>query len=314
MTVLPSRSTQVKPSLTVGVVSDFAGELASDASKVASKNSKPSLTVGLIAHFPFDEDFKDHSGNKNHGRPFNGPKLKKGVIGFAASFDGKDDFVSVLPKSDVSKIGDFSLSVWTYLEKWKDGKRAGPRARDYQYIFDGISASPMFREDSFYGPGFFAVYGLADRPKLEAVDGPIRPIRGGEPIHGGEEIHNGVHLLPGSKWYWEQNIPAKLKGCWRHMVFLRKGGEDVTYLDGKRQKSAHAYANKHARTLNMQHPWFIGTYSGNDTDYKGITSGINYSFHGRLDDMRIYNRALSDKEVELLFQLRDTKPNQDIGK
>ncbi len=263
---------------------------ASDASKIEPKNAQPSLTDGLIAYFPFDENFKDYSGNKNHGRPSNGPKLAKGAIGSAASFDGKDDFVFVLPKSDVSKIGDFTLSVWTHVEDWKEGKRAGPRFRNSQYIFDGHTASPMFREDDFHRPGFFAIYGLTDH---------------------GEEIHNGVHMQPGRKWYWEQKIPAKLKGCWRHMVFTRKGDEDVTYLDGQRQKSAHAYANKHARPLDMQHPWFIGTFAGNALDHRGIASGINYSFHGRLDDMRIYNRALMPKEVELLYRQRDTEPGSE---
>lgn len=258
----------------------------SGAPKKVTSTPRPSISAGLIAHFPFDKDFKDHSGNENHGRSTNGTKLDKGVIGSAASFDGKDDFIKVIPKSDVSGVCDFSLSVWTFLKAWKDGKRAGPRFRDAQYIFDGHTASRMFRETGFHGSGFFAIYGL---------------------MREGEEIHNAVHLEPERDWYWEQKIPTKLKGKWRHMVFMREGDEDITYLDGKQQKDAHAYAKKHGRKLNMQHPWFIGTFSGIDPDHQGIRNGINYSFHGMLDDLRIYDRALTAKEVILLFRLKEGK-------
>lgn len=270
--------------MTMGV--EMSQNDVSSEPKTLALTYRPSASAGLIAHFPFDEDFKDCSGNKNHVRSTNGAKLDKGVIGSAASFDGKDDFIRVLPKSDVSSICDFSLSVWTFLKAWKEGKRAGPRFRDAPYIFDGHTASHMCRETGFHGSGFFAVYGL---------------------MREGEEIHNGVHLEPERDWYWEQKIPTQLKGKWRHMVFMREGDEDITYVDGKQQKDAHAFANKHGRKLNMQHAWFIGTFAGNDHDHQGIRNGINYSFHGLLDDLRIYDRALTAKEVMVLFRLKEEK-------
>jgi beta-lactamase regulating signal transducer with metallopeptidase domain len=239
-----------------------------------------SLTDGLIAHYPFDEDFKDHSGNGNHGEPHNGPTFLKGVVGAAAKFDGKDDFVEVIPKSDVSKIGDFSIAVWTYVANWN-----GPE-RDRQYIFNGTTNSPKSRASQWYAPGFCAVYDLTPR---------------------GAEIHNAIHVQSGRNWDWEQRIPTKLKGRWRHMVFIRKGDQDMTFLDGQRQKSAYAYRRRHARTLDMRHPWYIGTAAGNDPSYFRRLRVVktNYSFRGQLDDMRIYSRALSPQEIQLLYELGD---------
>jgi pimeloyl-ACP methyl ester carboxylesterase len=48
----------------------------------------------------------------------------------------------------------------------------------------------------------------------------------------------------------------------------------------------------------MQHNWFIGTFSGNNPNY----SSFNYSFYGLIDELRIYNRALSDTEIKSLYQ------------
>jgi hypothetical protein len=46
--------------------------------------------------------------------------------------------------------------------------------------------------------------------------------------------------------------------------------------------------------FNIDYPAFIGAYSNQG-------SALNY-FDGAIDDVRIYNRALSDTEVEQLYQ------------
>jgi hypothetical protein len=74
----------------------------------------------LIMHF--DEGFgtvaKDSSGNGNGGTIY-GAAWTTGVSGKALSFDGDGDYVEITPQSDVSAIGDFTISAWTYLKDWK---------------------------------------------------------------------------------------------------------------------------------------------------------------------------------------------------
>ncbi len=48
----------------------------------------------------------------------------------------------------------------------------------------------------------------------------------------------------------------------------------------------------------MQHAWFIGTFAGNNSH---ATGGMNYSFDGKIDDIRVYNRALNESEIQLLY-------------
>jgi hypothetical protein len=54
--------------------------------------------------------------------------------------------------------------------------------------------------------------------------------------------------------------------------------------------------------LNMQHNWFIGTFSGNNPNYRG--GRFNYSFKGLMDELMIWKRGLTEAEVKQLFNLQ----------
>ena len=69
------------------------------------------LSDGLVAHYEFEGDANDSSGNGNHGTEHGGVSYVDGVIGQAGSFDGVDDYInishndSLVPKS-------YSVSVF----------------------------------------------------------------------------------------------------------------------------------------------------------------------------------------------------------
>jgi len=66
------------------------------------------VTDGLVAHYAFEGNVLDGSGNGNHGTGFGGINFVSGAFGQAASFDGLDDYVET-PRS-IS--GDFSVAFW----------------------------------------------------------------------------------------------------------------------------------------------------------------------------------------------------------
>ncbi|GAB4542821.1 MAG: hypothetical protein Kow0063_35330 [Anaerolineae bacterium] len=115
-----------------------------------------------------------------------------------------------------------------------------------------------------------------------------------------EEIHNfimydGDHSL-------EQNTRVNVKGRWRFIVFMRKGVDDYTYVDGRLITPTYYRDYKTDDLLAMNHRWYIGTFSGNNPHYN---NGVfNYSFYGLIDELRIYNRALSSAEIEALYRAR----------
>lgn len=80
--------------------------LGSD-SKVANTTD---LTRGLIAHYKFDENAIDSSGNENNGTEYGGIIYTDGVNSKAASFDGINDYVDIGPL--LSGKDNFTLSMW----------------------------------------------------------------------------------------------------------------------------------------------------------------------------------------------------------
>jgi hypothetical protein len=81
-------------------------------------------------------------------------------------------------------------------------------------------------------------------------------------------------------------------------VFARRGTEDYTYLDGKLLDSTYAKRVQRNDLLDLNHTWSIGTFAGNNGPG---SRQVNYSFKGSMDEIMVFNRALSADEVRQLF-------------
>jgi len=236
------------------------------------------LSFGLVAHYKFEGNTNDSSSNKNNGVSHGGIKYSTGIIGKSASFDGVNDYITINPKSNVSHIQNFTISVWTYLNAKNKNDIEGMR----HYIFDGHAYSSNASNNNIFTDGFSLIYDITTYKS---------------------EIHNAI-----SKGYGGYNISTELdtsysfNNKWVHMSFVRENGIDYTYMNGK---PIHPTYYRHSITdeiLNMQHQWFIGTFSGYNQNYNH--SEYNYSYKGRLDDLRIYNRALNAFEIVKLYNIR----------
>jgi cell division protein FtsB len=86
-------------------------------------------------------------------------------------------------------------------------------------------------------------------------------------------------------------------GSWNHalVTFSDKGG--FLFLNGKIIDSKKWTGQPSAPTTNQ--PVMIGRY-------QGVSNGF---FNGCIDDVRIYDRALSEEEVLALYELESTDPN-----
>jgi len=241
-----------------------------------SGNLSADLTDGLIAYYPFNGNANDESGNGNHGTVYNGTTLTNdrfGNLNCAYDFDGENDFIEITPQSTVSSIGDFTISVWTYLTNWK----SHPPQWDYDrhYVFDGHSWSKTTTSD-FYRAGFTITYdGYDDGSEL--IMDAIRYTKTG----------------PTTK----NEVEVSIKGAWHHHVFMRKNKLNRIYYDGNK---IYEFETNKNDLLNMQHDWYIGTFSGNNPNY---IPEYNNSFFGVIDDIRIYDRSLAESEVLQLFYI-----------
>jgi len=74
-------------------------------------------SASLIAHYAFDGDLADSSGNGHDGEIGGEPVFVAGMKGQALQFDGIDDFVRVPHQDDLDPgDGSFSVSFWAYLD------------------------------------------------------------------------------------------------------------------------------------------------------------------------------------------------------
>jgi hypothetical protein len=87
-------------------------------------------------------------------------------------------------------------------------------------------------------------------------------------------------------------VPAN--GAWHHIVGKQEGTNASLYVDGVLCASGSVPA--------------IGNGAGSITVGR-FDGGKYYYFRGRIDEVRIYNRALSDTEITELFRLSASEPS-----
>jgi len=234
------------------------------------------LDEGLIAYYPLDVDARDASGNHNDGKETGTATIVAGKVGSGAyKFSGRS-YITVpkyeqLPKSSIDlQKNDFTLAVW---------------ARNYQGS-NSTSGSVLYRYtytalDSGGDTGF----------------GLSTTLRGGCGLAlSSRHVEAGVGN--GSK-------PAD-DGQWHHFLCTYDGNFLKLYIDGQ-EHGATPYS---AGSYSSNQPLYIGynpwrdrcdkAFEGNCTK-AGYGSGL---FIGELDDIRIYNRALTAAEVLQLSQMK----------
>lgn len=104
-------------------------------------------------------------------------------------------------------------------------------------------------------------------------------------------------------------VPTVQIGRWYQMVGVRSGNLSRLYLDGKLLEDADAHPeNCSPTTYTGNEPLFIGA-----PGYIGGPGNQPNLMQGSLDDIRIYNRALSSNEVVQLYAI-ESGPRVDLIK
>jgi prepilin-type N-terminal cleavage/methylation domain-containing protein len=227
------------------------------------------LNKGLVAYYPFNGNAKDESGNGHHGT-VNGATLttdRNGKASKAYSFDGKDDFIRVKHRNSLSlgrgKGKNFTISVW--------------------YQLGDSSLDRILLEKATHHGTPYADYLLAQDTLL--------PWAGNDP---------GLFWATGSSDFEDSQLSYAVDANqnWNHVVVTYSSdagakGEKKIYLNCCLVKSGKAGP----KTASNNRPLLIGA----GTNHYGADE-CNF-WDGEIDDIRIYNRALSLEEVKGLHNL-----------
>jgi len=207
----------------------------------------------------------DSSGNNNHGTLYNGPQWVDGKVGKALSFDGVDDYVETSP------IQERSVSVWISLNNQQQA-----------FFYDGGTPST----DRAYQIGVYKPNGV-----------------------GGGSTFDTTFGLYLAFFANDVAIPYDaIKSGWHHVVVSWNGGTNVRISLDNQFLPGFVWDGTSWTSQNQ--PFTLPRIPSPDPNQSTLISrsrsylwgtGSLY-FPGLIDEVRIYNRALSPEEIKALYE------------
>lgn len=227
----------------------------------------PIISNGLIGAWDFSGNANDSSGNNNHGTVYNATLTtdRFGNNNSAYSFNGSNSFIEIghpIP-TELKPTNAFTISAWV---------NASGYSNAHGGVVGGIVASQWDPTQSGYS----------------------MQIDYRNSAHGG--TLGGVHFQVGDGYYWTTggegttNTAIPLND-WTHVVAVADTNSQYkVYLDGLLVADWTAQAD--LGYSNLEHLLIGKNFHGH---------GDNRHFDGSIDDVAIYDRALSATEVGSLF-------------
>jgi Concanavalin A-like lectin/glucanases superfamily len=238
------------------------------------------FTNGLVAYYPFNGNANDESTNANNGTPQNAVLTadRFGVADHAYEFNGVNAYISAPNQSYLSfPNGEFSISLWAAME-------GVPSLDAFLIGLDNGNNGGAQKWIFFYGQ-----LNIPYPPPGDYVGFTVN-----------QSIQNSDYWLATTQY-------APVLRSWHHYVITQMGSTYTLCIDGV---SASGSTNYVYSGLTQ----FSGV-AGPSTIPSGITAPLTIGeaegggyFHGKLDDIRIYNFALSSNEVAQLFAFESTPP------
>jgi hypothetical protein len=208
----------------------------------------------LVAHYAFDGDVTDGSGNGYHGQPEGGPVHVAGVKGQALEFDGIDDVVRIADQDGLNP-GDGSYS-WTF---WA---RLDPTAGTAGSAVWDLAVNKRETGSNGFYIGANRDQGNSDQAGFKLMLGDT----------GGSRVDTGYGIAPLGEWVFVACVLDRDQNV--HKISVDGGNTWMT---------AAPPAGPIAPVQDLGIGFDIGPN--------------NYWFHGAIDEVRLYNVALTDAEV-----------------
>lgn len=220
---------------------------------------------GLVGYWDFDETSGyiayDHSGNGNNGAVHGAATVPHGICGNALKFDGGDDYVDMGDDPDFDITGDISIACW--------------------FKTDTPQLGVLVNKFDQYGPDQGYILLMGDAYWGSAGSLTFKLYKDGYTTTGGDAFTTSSSFADG-EWHFVTAIYTP-DGSSRPRIYVDAVLQSGTYKGGA--LSSIGAAN---------YPFLIGQNSSGST-------GSYHNFNGSIDEVRIYNEALSELKIKELY-------------
>lgn len=244
---------------------------------------------GLVAYYPFNGNADDASGNGNNGILSGGnvPVLtadRKGEANSAYEFGGyyNPNWIKVPNSESLQFDKEFTISFWIQqselagMDGWGNYSTTGPVFAPVCKAGDGNACFP----------GLFFTTGIGEN----GVGLNVSTTN----CNGNSHDHST----------WNHNISYNYSkyqlGDWVHVALVVENNNKILCINGLEASWDELGKEADFSFMNQQ-DLYIGVMAGRNPNF-GWGGGFWFPFYGKIDDIRIYNRALDPFEIKALYQ------------
>lgn len=223
------------------------------------------LKKGLVAYYPFNGNAKDESGNGNDGT-VNGPTLTEDRFhqsNKAYSFESSaTNGITIANATSLNPSKELTITVWINQEK-TDGDRQSVILSKHS-LYNTASDSYLLNCGPY--PSFFI-----------------------------SENSNDLYAMSSS-------VKVEPNSGWHFITAVFKSGEKLDiYKDGNNINDTILYHCLNSATCQPTQYIPLSIAATSTPVRIGSWGNSTHGFIGKIDDLRIYNRALSSAEIDSLF-------------
>lgn len=240
--------------------------------KAQQSRQNLNLTKGLILNLPFNGDAKDNSGYEHHGINNNATMTtdRHGNPNSAYSFNGRTSYIDVPHSKWFNLNYEATFSAWIY-----------------QTSINQDLITPTLYSGRIIEKGNAGVNNGFMMDAIHAVN----TVTSENDICNCADEQTAIRFIGGNAAYSNKNCYALNE--WQHIIVTFKNGEVKLYYNGV-LVSRTILSN--TSIPNNSLPVRIGATQP--------LNGFNHlTFRGKIDEVRIYNRALNEREVKALYKL-----------
>ena len=229
------------------------------------------INVGLVAYYPFNGNADDGSGNGNDGTVY-GATLTTDRFGNPSSaydFDGTDDYIHVPSDGGLSfdaSSQSYTISLFFFVDSFNNA----------------IGGDLHIIKDREIGTNSWQSYSIL--VFAEPYKENIKHLHNGIWKTGYSNTVTSSYTMEAKQWY---HVALIVKAGQTQNLYINGQLNNFTSLEG----ITNTLGNTGGITIGAGYYLYPGPY---------VPEGLQI-FNGIIDEVRIYNRALTEEEIEALY-------------